>query len=656
MGTSATARIRSPSVPSAGRWRARREPRSRRSRRRRREPRSTLFRARRFLEVAATPAADRYGRLVEVFPLELRRRLWTDEALAHAAASLLPAAADLRLVDIESYLPGDLLPKADIASMAVSLELRSPFLDHRVVELGLALPPELARGKAALKQAFAADLPPSIAARGKTGFGVPLDRWFRNELGPLAVELLLGGRDRGLFRRPELELLLREHAARRADHGHRLWCLCMLELWQRNYVDAARPVQAPRDETPRLRVVIAACALPRLVAAPARARRAVLADGVEKSDTMAQVFLKSGTFGYVPGIPSASTQPLYGWFLIVVYWIGGRHWWSLGTVQIAVAVLTAVLVYEIGRRFISPRAGLIAAVVATLHPYLIWHDVHVNREILDQPLGAAMFLLALVAVKRIALRAPDRSRHRQWSRDAVELSPRRAPDRVRRLPALATHGLGRGGRRPGARSVVAISPWVVRNKVEVGCWALTDDGRALWKANNADTYGILAKGGWIDDVPDFAGRGRHVPPQWRTTTGGRHDLRRERHPRSTNECAQQAHYEHLVIQFWKQHPGTKVKLMAQATKMLWSPSVTADGGESSSSGGVGQIKSIVEPLYMIPLYLLALVGLFVVAAALPRCSRSRSSATRRWPPGCSPGRRAIACRGTSCWRCSPRRP
>src|SRR5262245_16530545 len=171
----------------------------------RREPRSTLFRARRFLDVAAAPAADRYGRLVEVFPLELRRRLWSDEALARATTSYLPDDGDLRLVDIESYLPGDLLPKADIASMAVSLELRSPFLDHRVVELGLSLPTYLAAGKAALKQAFAADLPSEIAGRGKSGFGVPLDRWFRDELRPLAHDLLLGGEDRGLFRRAEVK-------------------------------------------------------------------------------------------------------------------------------------------------------------------------------------------------------------------------------------------------------------------------------------------------------------------------------------------------------------------------------------------------------------------------------------------------------------------
>jgi asparagine synthase (glutamine-hydrolysing) len=204
----------------------------------RREPRSTLFRARRFLDAAARPEAERYARLVEVFPLELRRQLWTDEALAHAAASMLPHDPDLRVVDIDSYLPGDLLPKADIASMAVSLELRAPFLDHHVVELGLALPPGLARGKEALRQAFGPELPTETTARGKTGFGVPLDSWFRNELRPMAADLLLGGPDRGLFRRDTLKRLLHEHVERRADHGHRLWCLCALELWQRRYVDA----------------------------------------------------------------------------------------------------------------------------------------------------------------------------------------------------------------------------------------------------------------------------------------------------------------------------------------------------------------------------------------------------------------------------------
>jgi asparagine synthase (glutamine-hydrolysing) len=173
---------------------------------------------------------------MEVFPLELRRRLWTDEARAHATRSYLPSEDDLRLVDLESYLPGDVLRKADLASMAVSLELRAPFLDRRVVELGLALPPELASGKTALRRAFASDLPEAATGRRKTGFGVPLDRWFRGELREAAEDLLLS-RDRGLFRRSELERLLREHLDGKADRGHQLWCLCMLELWQRHHLD-----------------------------------------------------------------------------------------------------------------------------------------------------------------------------------------------------------------------------------------------------------------------------------------------------------------------------------------------------------------------------------------------------------------------------------
>ena len=185
-----------------------------------------------------SPRRARYARLVEVFPLELRRRLWTDEARAQAAESLLPHDPDLRLVDIESYLPGDLLPKSDIASMAASLELRSPLLDHRVVELGLALPPALASGKEALRRAFAArpaagDARPAArrasASRSTAGSATSCARPPR--------DLLLGGPDRGLFDRAELKRLLDEHTTARADHGHRLWCLCMLELWQRRYVD-----------------------------------------------------------------------------------------------------------------------------------------------------------------------------------------------------------------------------------------------------------------------------------------------------------------------------------------------------------------------------------------------------------------------------------
>jgi asparagine synthase (glutamine-hydrolysing) len=209
----------------------------------RREPRSPLYRGRRLLDVAAAPRRLRYDRLMQVFSPEQRRRLWANEANAELGPLLPepgPGLAGLQLVDLETYLPGDLLVKADLASMSCSLELRAPLLDRRVVELGLALPDELKvrgrTGKWALRQAFAADLPPQVAARGKTGFGVPLERWFREDLRELAESTLLN--DRGLFRRTEVARLLREHVDRRADHGHRLWCLLLLELWLRRYVDA----------------------------------------------------------------------------------------------------------------------------------------------------------------------------------------------------------------------------------------------------------------------------------------------------------------------------------------------------------------------------------------------------------------------------------
>jgi asparagine synthase (glutamine-hydrolysing) len=207
-----------------------------------REPRSPLHRATRLFEAAAEQPRDRYARLMEVFPLARRRALWAEPA--RAQPMLLEPAREgitgLQLLDIATYLPGDLLLKADIATMAHSLELRSPFLDHEVVALGLALPDSLKvrrrEGKVALRRAFADALPPDVAARGKAGFGVPLGRWFRSDLREVAHDLL--ATERGWFRPAAVRQLLEEHESGRADHGHRLWCLLMLELWVREHVEA----------------------------------------------------------------------------------------------------------------------------------------------------------------------------------------------------------------------------------------------------------------------------------------------------------------------------------------------------------------------------------------------------------------------------------
>ena len=145
--------------------------------------------------------------------------------------------------DLLMYLPNDLLTKVDMASMAHSLECRGPFLDHRVVELALAMPVarklrlRAGRSKAILKDAFAEFLPSSIRSRPKMGFGVPLDRWFRNELADELRSVLLDpvSTNRGLFRPEAVKTMIEDHIAGKKDHAYRLWGLLMLELWFQDY-------------------------------------------------------------------------------------------------------------------------------------------------------------------------------------------------------------------------------------------------------------------------------------------------------------------------------------------------------------------------------------------------------------------------------------
>ena len=108
------------------------------------------------------------------------------------------------------------------------------------------------------------------------------------------------------------------------------------------------------------------CALPR-VAVLLHERGAITASFTEKSDTIARMFVDHGTFGMLPGEPSAYTQPLYAWFLIPIYWLSAADWQSIGVAQILVAVATTFLVFEVGRRLLGAKAGVVAAAIATLN-------------------------------------------------------------------------------------------------------------------------------------------------------------------------------------------------------------------------------------------------------------------------------------------------
>jgi asparagine synthase (glutamine-hydrolysing) len=149
----------------------------------------------------------------------------------------------LLYLDINTYLPEDLLVKMDIATMANSLEARAPFLDHQFMEFVGGIPSQLKlrrmNTKFILKVAFKDMLPETIFKRRKMGFAVPVSRWFRHELKDYVYDILLDPRtlNRGYFRREGVQRLLNDHIALRYDHSAKIWALLFLEMWFRVFID-----------------------------------------------------------------------------------------------------------------------------------------------------------------------------------------------------------------------------------------------------------------------------------------------------------------------------------------------------------------------------------------------------------------------------------
>jgi asparagine synthase (glutamine-hydrolysing) len=151
--------------------------------------------------------------------------------------------ARLMRVDQMTYLPDAMLTKVDRASMATSLEVRVPLLDHRVVEYTSLLPDNLkyrnGTGKYLLKKILAQYLPTHLFERPKMGFGVPIDRWFRDELKELLLDYLSPQRlkKEGLFDETLVEKRIKEHLSGRVDHQYRLWALLMWEMWRERWLN-----------------------------------------------------------------------------------------------------------------------------------------------------------------------------------------------------------------------------------------------------------------------------------------------------------------------------------------------------------------------------------------------------------------------------------
>jgi asparagine synthase (glutamine-hydrolysing) len=218
--------------------------------------RSRVRDAKRFLNAANLPRTQRYRRWMTAFDDDLKADILTDEFRARSksgATDVLDkwfAAANgsgvldaALLTDQMTYLPNDLLVKVDIASMANSLEARSPLLDHKVIEFAASLPENLKmqrfQTKSLLKKVAARLVPREVIYRRKMGFGVPIGSWFRNEMKDFVREALLtpASLNRGIIKRAAIEKFVNEHTSGTRDHAAQLWTLLMLELWFKRFID-----------------------------------------------------------------------------------------------------------------------------------------------------------------------------------------------------------------------------------------------------------------------------------------------------------------------------------------------------------------------------------------------------------------------------------
>ncbi|MGH9387257.1 MAG: asparagine synthase (glutamine-hydrolyzing) [Vicinamibacterales bacterium] len=214
-----------------------------------RNERHLIARARRFTSFMQLPLQSRltawagvfYDDLETLLTSEFQARVGAIDRYRHlknlGGVEGASPLSQLLAANFHSYLHDDLLVKADRMSMANSLEARAPFLDRALIEYVAALPDDYKLNgrttKVVLRDAFDDLVPEAVKRAPKRGFGVPIDAWFRSELGNYLRETLLvpSARLRDYVSQDRVRQLLDEHTARRANHGQRLWTLLTFERW-----------------------------------------------------------------------------------------------------------------------------------------------------------------------------------------------------------------------------------------------------------------------------------------------------------------------------------------------------------------------------------------------------------------------------------------
>lgn len=207
----------------------------------------------RYASMVAQPLSAREGGIARA---EISRLLPAFDRLLDSwfdAAAFRDFATQMTMVDLQTYLPGDILTKVDRTSMAVSLEARVPLLDHPLIEFAAALPIGAkmrgSEGKWLLRNAITDLVPPQVLVKQKQGFGVPLDHWFRGPLSGRLRSLTANGSPIHEYVAVEgVQRLVREHTSGRRNHMGRLWRLVALQGWLAalSRGDLARPTSLMR--------------------------------------------------------------------------------------------------------------------------------------------------------------------------------------------------------------------------------------------------------------------------------------------------------------------------------------------------------------------------------------------------------------------------
>ncbi len=219
--------------------------------------RSRVKSLKRFVESGSLDNVERYLGWMSAISPGLKNDLVSDQFKSHLNGTKpidvlkkwFDKTEDLDVIDATmltdqmTYLPNDLLVKVDIASMANSLEARSPLLDHNIIEFAASLPQNLkVNGKETkylLKKIAAKLVPKEVIYRRKMGFGVPIGKWLRNEMKDFVKENLLSERfaKRGLFQQNKIADIIQQHNEQKNDFGTQVWTLLMLELWFQRFID-----------------------------------------------------------------------------------------------------------------------------------------------------------------------------------------------------------------------------------------------------------------------------------------------------------------------------------------------------------------------------------------------------------------------------------